>query len=51
MLVDAAKKHGYVKDGEVTVITAGVPLGRDRHDKPDKGTRCRTYPCKGLLYK
>ena len=25
--VDAAKKHGYVKDGEVTVITAGVPLG------------------------
>ena len=25
--VDAAKRHGYVKDGEVTVITAGVPLG------------------------
>jgi pyruvate kinase len=25
--VDAAKRNGYVKDGEVVVITAGVPLG------------------------
>ncbi len=25
--VDAAKNRGYVKDGEVVVITAGVPLG------------------------
>lgn len=25
--VEAAQKHGYVKQGDITVITAGVPLG------------------------
>ncbi len=26
--ISAAKEHGYLKEGDVTVITAGVPIGR-----------------------
>jgi pyruvate kinase len=25
--VEIVKQHGYLKDGDLTVITAGVPLG------------------------
>ena len=26
--ISAAKKHGYLEEGDITVITAGVPIGK-----------------------
>lgn len=41
--VEEAMKKGYVKQGDVTVITAGVPLGVSRHNEYVEGTGCRPY--------